>query len=317
MSTVEELISSRKVNLINLDEVESIDLSKIYRWVELTHLDFELFKKIINKINDLEVVDRNGQKLIEIVTQFSTHDKIQFLIDKGVDLNMTNCHGQKLIHWVCYYNECIDSIKLIMKYFDLNEVDSNGTRTIHYFCLRGFLELIQIYIDKYKNLEISNNTGDFPIHYACQSDNPQVVELLIKNSVNLNIANNKGIRPIHFACGNQKLEIVKLLIENGVNLEVRTNSIEQSDRDYYQQYSLIPNDITNCPEMIKYFTARSALENDNKRPIDYAAKISTPEIVNYLLDFILPIKFEEIEESLEYNFNFNSEEINIIKNRLK
>lgn len=59
------------------------------------------------------------------------------------------------------------------------------------------------------------------------------------------------------------------------------------------------------------------LNDDNKRPIDYAAKESTPEIVNYLLDLIRPIKFKEIEESLTCNGNFNYEEIDIIRNKLK
>lgn len=79
MTTVEELISSGKVTLT--------DLNKINRWFELTKLNFEIFNKIVDKINNLKVINKNGQKLIEIITQSSTTDKIQLLINKDVDLN--------------------------------------------------------------------------------------------------------------------------------------------------------------------------------------------------------------------------------------
>jgi len=153
----------------------------LVRYVFINCKDSVILKHVVDNMNNLEFIFRNGARIIHYICEFSPPEMIKYIIDKGVDLECETIYKWHPIHFICRYSTP-EMIKYIIdKGVDLEcETDNDKWRPIHFICRYSTLEIVKYIVDKSVNLTCVTTDEPKFIDLVVKNNTPDIVEYLNK-----------------------------------------------------------------------------------------------------------------------------------------
>jgi ankyrin repeat protein len=206
---IDYLSSFDKIKLLSSrDDIESY---------KMLFMNDEICKLLIQKLDNLETIYAQGNKLIHYICARNTNPKIlQLLIDAKVDLEAKDEHDIRPIHLVCSHSDNSDMLRVLINAgVNLECEDMFKRRPIHYVCdIPNNTKMLQILIDANVDIECASREGYRPIHKVCiKQQNVDMLELLIKYRVNIESMTDGKHKPIYFTYNNVRgMDMTRLLL---------------------------------------------------------------------------------------------------------
>jgi ankyrin repeat protein len=129
----------------------------------------------------------------------------------------------------------------------------------------------------------------YPLHIACKNGHMVCVKTFVEHGVDLNSRNTKPWRtPLHFAVIHEHLDCVKYLIQHGAK-------INEEDRfgNTPLHYAVSRNDLDILRNLIESGANINLKNKKGKTPLHIAGEKNLLEPIKIILDYDLPILYNE------------------------
>jgi len=186
------------------------------------------FNKIINKVTDINLLDKLNNNILQI----SIYNNNKVFIDKilkipNIDINNINKDGVSALHIACLYRY-IDVINILIEYsnIDINLKETKYKLTpIMYLTDSKYLDIVKKLIKKGADLTLQDINGNTLLHYTVIENFPETTIELLKYYNNLNIVNVDGKLVLHLC-----LESINIT-NYPINELIKNTSLNIQDMD--------------------------------------------------------------------------------------
>lgn len=197
-----------------INDIKQNGFSSLLIYSALNHGNFEIFKLLIEKGDDVNAATKEGWTVLMAVVQEEDIDKVKLLLSKEVSINPQNNAGLTAL-MVAVNHRNIEMIKLLLR----SGADINTKDKI------GYSALAEIFTHKNGSGNIGHNKEGEKIdviyvnpevEYA--KDNQicfEIAKLLIANGADINSRTNRGKTILKMAADEQNVELVNYLKSKG------------------------------------------------------------------------------------------------------
>ena len=188
-------------------------------------------------INSLRADDGYGRSLLMDVVR--DDDAFDHLINKPQDLSVVNENGENVVHLIAYSSNDDDDIsrrlmklsqKTNVKSF-INRKDNNGQTPLHYAAYNKH-RTIETIIKLGGDVNIKDNDGETPLHLAAIYNDHRTIETIIELGGDVNLKDDDGRTPLHFAAYKNNHRTIETIIELGGDVNLKNNFNQLPDELY-------------------------------------------------------------------------------------
>lgn len=302
------------------DNIGSTPLHTSVRWNSINSASY-----LVSHGIDIDAQNLSGKSALAEAVAIGNTEIAHILLENGANINLTDNHGRTIL-MDSIKSESAATVELLLQYGANPQVqEMNGRNAYHEAALSGNKEIISLIrkaggnplirdkngntpfllsLDKGEDViiellgqdkTISDSDGNTPAHIAVSKRiSPTVMELLVKNGYPIDNRNAIGATPLSLAVSRNDVGNARVLLANGANPFV---SIDKNGTNAAVM-SLNANSTEILEEMAKYAGTKSDMHGNTL--LHYAARIASPETVEFLLSLGLDTDATNISDETPY-----------------
>ena len=154
-----------------------MDIEEIF---QLVRLHKQNASDEINQLDDINIINSEGQNLLQEAIAYSNKEVISLLIKLGIYLNHQDKRGTTAIHFTCMHKD-IETLKDILQNgADVNIEDNYGNQAMWTatFNARGEYSIVKLIKKFGANANHKNKTGRSPLDFAKQLNDEELISIL-------------------------------------------------------------------------------------------------------------------------------------------
>jgi len=182
--------------------------------LSLRNVNLDMFKLLLDKGADVQVVDRNARTLLHVAAEKNVlqifvmldQDSLKIMSEKtSVDECWTPLH-------VAARSGHLDMVKALFErnLFSMHIKDILGQSALHLSVVEKHLSVSKFLVDNGWDVN-EQATGDSCLHLAVRNNDPDAVKLLLDKGANADVRDMRGWMPIEYALSEKFTQIVELL----------------------------------------------------------------------------------------------------------
>ncbi|QLH36355.1 MAG: ankyrin repeat domain-containing protein [Parachlamydiaceae bacterium] len=207
------------------DELEDPDRQAsemIQAHLEADQGDFKKVRKILHKINNLDVQDSNGDTILHKATSHDDIKTVKFLLKRGANANISNNEGCIPLHKsISFGLSCYEISKLLIEKSNINAQNLEGETALYLAVSRERLNLVKLLLAYDADTHIANKVGWTPLHVAARMGCDSALLQCLIEKTNVNILDQDRQSALHMAASSHNTENIKLLLENGADRTIK------------------------------------------------------------------------------------------------
>ncbi len=238
----------------------------------------EIAKMLIKAGADVNQKGQYGQTPLYIACENQNANAALAFVENGADVNATDNDGRPPV-LVASWGGNPAIMKLLVSHgADVNFTDDYGNSIAKNLARNGANESLEIILEKQANLNVADDIGMLPVHYAVKYRHPKTAAMLVSGTKDLNKKESSfGNTPLHLAAINGDALAFKVLLKGGAKSDV--------------------------------------VNNENKKPLDYAVKYGHMDLVDLMAEQKLATKKDvklTAENRLQLNEPVNTNEARVV-----
>ena len=240
-------------------------------------------KRLLELGADIQQLDYDGWPALHFAARDSSPEIIEYLLSLGMTVNMTDKSGQTLLMSACLEGGRLDNIKRLLELgADIQQLDYNGWSALHFAARDSSPEIIEYLLSVGMTVNMTDKSDQTPLMCACleggRLDNIKRLLELGADIQQLEI--NDGWSALHFAATYSSPEIIEYLL----SLEMTVNMTDNSGQTPLMCACYKGGRLDNIKRLLELGADIQQLEfNDGWSALHFAARDSSPEIIEYLL----------------------------------
>jgi len=123
--------------------------------------------------------DDNAYRLLELVLQHGTDDKLRKLLDQGVKANAKNSNGMTALIYAAKHNK-LEKAQILLEYgADPNHADIRKDTALIWAACLGHTDMVRLLLKYDADMDVTNNVGTGPLEGARRLNRTEVVTILL------------------------------------------------------------------------------------------------------------------------------------------
>ena len=184
--------------------------------------DYELVKQVIQKFDDINILDEDGAPLLHYAV-FGNTEILEFVIERGADLNIVGEDGVSVLFYASFtdnYSSYADQLEIFQLLLSSganvnSEATDDGETPLMVAARFGHLKIVEFLISNGALTNVVNDRGETALAFASREGRIDIAELLILNGANINVADNDGWTALKWAEAYEETEMVEFLKAHG------------------------------------------------------------------------------------------------------
>ena len=247
------------------------------------HLDnIKMLLKNGADIKQLEFID--GFSVLHFAATLSNPDIVAYLISQGMTVNMTTKTGKTPLICACLNGGRLDNIKTLFEHgADIKQITVNdGWSALHFAARDSSPEIIEYLLSLEMTVNMTTKTGKTPLMCACLNggrlDN---IKTLFKHGADIKqLEFSDEWSSLHFAAMDSSPKIIEYLLSLGMTVNMTT----KAGGTPLMCACLNGGRLDNIEILFKHgVDIKQLTVNDGWSALHFAARDSSPEIIEYLL----------------------------------
>lgn len=183
-----------------------------------------MLKGILPYVEDINVIDQNGQNAAHIAAKFGQLECLKILTANGLELLQKDTAGMLPCHLAAAYNHP----NIIDFWFEmglsLNKRCNKGKLAIHYASEFGSFEVLKQLCEYYVDISVPDKDGNTTAHLAAKNDRLNCLKYLVKLGLPVDrVRNNLGRNIAHMCCFYGSVRCLHWLFDSN---DVDINSVD-------------------------------------------------------------------------------------------
>ena len=242
-------------------------------------------KRLLELGADIQQLEFNdGWSALHFAATYSSPEIIEYLLSLEMTVNMTAKTGQTPLMCACYKGGRLDNIKRLLELgADIQQLEFNdGWSALHFAARDSSPEIIEYLLSLEKTVNMTDKSGRTPLMCACYKGGrlDNIKRLLELGADIQQLEFNDGWSALHFAARDSSPEIIEYLLSLGMTV----NMTDKSGRTPLMCACLKGGRLDNIKRLLELGADIQQLEfNDGWSALHFAARDSSPEIIEYLL----------------------------------
>ena len=251
-------------------------------------------KRLLELGADIQQLDLNaGWSALHFAAGDSSPEIIEYLISLGMTVNMTDKSGQTPLMCACYKGGRLDNIKRLLELgADIQQLDNNGWSPLHFAATYSSPEIIEYLLSLGMTVNMTSKIGQTPLMCACYKGGrlDNIKRLLELGADIQQLEFNDGWSPLHFAATYSSPEIIEYLLSLGMTV----NMTDKSGLTPLMCACYKGGRLDNIKRLLELGADIQQLDlNAGWSALHFAARDSSPEIIEYLLSLGMTVNMTE------------------------
>ena len=252
-------------------------------------------KRLLELGADIQQLGFNdGWSALHFAAKDSSPEIIEYLLSLGMTVNMTDESGQTPLMCACLEGGRLDNIKRLLELgADIQQLEFNvGWSALHFAARDSSPEIIEYLLSLGMTVNMTDKSGQTPLMCACYKGGrlDNIKRLLELGADIQQLEFNAGWSALHFAARDSSPQIIEYLISLGmtVNMTSKTGQTPLTCACYKG------GRLDNIKRLLKLGADIQQLGfNDGWSALHFAAKDSSPEIIEYLLSLGMTVNMTD------------------------
>ena len=242
-------------------------------------------KRLLELGADIQQLEFNdGWSALHFAARDSSPEIIEYLLSLGMTVNMTDKSGQTPLMCACYKGGRLDNIKRLLELgADIQQLEFNdGWSALHFAARDSSPEIIEYLLSLGMTVNMTDKSGQTPLMCACYKGGrlDNIKRLLELGADIQQLEFNDGWSALHFAASDSSPEIIEYLLSLGMTV----NMTDKSGQTPLMCACYKGGRLDNIKRLLELGADIQQLEfNDGWSALHFAARDSSPEIIEYLL----------------------------------
>ena len=239
-------------------------------------------KRLFELGADIQQLDYNGCSALHFAARDSSPEIIEYLLSLGMTANMTCKTGQTPLICACLEGGRLDNIKRLFELgADIQQLDYDGWSALHFAARDSSPEIIEYLLSLGMTVNMTCKTGQTPLMCAClEGGRLDNIKRLLELGADIQQLDYNGWSALHFAARDSSPEIIEYLLSLGMTV----NMTDKSGRTPLMCACYKGGRLDNIKRLLELGADIQQLEfNDGWSALHFAARDSSPEIIEYLL----------------------------------
>ena len=251
-------------------------------------------KRLLELGADIQQLEFNaGWSALHFAARDSSPEIIEYLLSLGMTVNMTDKSGQTPLMCACYKGGRLDNIKRLFELgADIQQLDYDGWSALHFAARDSSPEIIEYLLSLGMTVNMTDKSGQTPLMCAClEGGRLDNIERLLELGADIQqLEFNAGWSALHIAARISSPEIIEYLLSLGMTV----NMTSKTGQTPLMCACLEGGRLDNIKSLLELGADIQQLEfNDGWSALHIAARISSPEIIEYLLSLGMTVNMTD------------------------
>ena len=240
-------------------------------------------KRLLELGADIQQLEFNdGWSALHFAATYSSPEIIEYLLSLGMTVNMTDKSGRTPLMCACLKAGRLDKVKRLLELgADIQQLDYDGWSALHFAARDSSPEIIEYLLSLGMTVNMTSKTGRTPLMCAClKAGRLDNIKRLLELGADIQqLEFNAGWSALHFAATYSSPEIIEYLLSLGMTV----NMTDKSGRTPLMCACLKAGRLDNIKRLLELGADIQQLDYDGWSALHFAARDSSPEIIEYLL----------------------------------
>lgn len=140
----------------------------------------------------------------------------KFLVERGADLEVVDGDVETALHAAAVYHAPAAAELLVNHGANLESLNEDGETPLHVACRRGTVDVVGLFLERGANVDARDHHMDnTPLHAAAWEGHLGVAEMLVRAGADIDALDSEAWTPLVVAVENGNTEFANMLIQNG------------------------------------------------------------------------------------------------------
>jgi ankyrin repeat protein len=230
-----------------------------------------------NQWNNAAIHDTGLQDRAEIA---------RMLIKAGADVNQKGQNGQTPLYIACNSQNVNAALVYVESGADVNALDNDNRPPILAASWNGNPALMKLLVSHGADVNFTDDYGNCIAKNLARNGANEALDIVLAKNANVNVVDESGALPIHYAVRFRHPKTAAMLVAGTKDL----NKKESNSGNTPLHLAAINGDVMSFKELLKGGANSEALNNDQKKPLDYAVKYGHMDLVDFMAEAKLATK---------------------------
>ena len=245
-------------------------------------------KCLLGRKTDPSALDGNWETPLRIAALNGRSGIVSMLLDSGSDVHRTSGPSRFTPLHLAVGSRDVNTIIMLLEHgASISAINLEEETPIHLaarYSTADILGILLNYVKQASDLDLLNGVGDTALHIAVKNSDSKEVGLLLGKGADLLATNRDDMTPIHCAAkysAPEPLEILLGYVKQPCDLDLR-----ERYGDTALHLAVVSELSKNVAMLLEKGADVLASDAFDRTPIHYAAKYSTPELLEMLLRYV-------------------------------